>query len=197
MNIEFHKANIPEEIDALLEFDRKVFASFPADLFDPEEWADYESYWMVADGKTVGCTAFMHDVDYDGGPRPKTLYIASTGVLPEFQGRGLGTKQKQWQIEYARKHGFEVMVTNMRESNIPSIKLNEKFGFKRRTLVPDYYSDPNRESPSYGTRALKTNLYPKSSTIAHPIQKLPVCVRFLRIVIACAHLFFHLLDGFC
>lgn len=146
MNVEFRKAKIPEEIDALLEFDRKVFAAFPADLFSREEWSEYESYWVIADGNTVGCTAFIHNVDYDEEVRPKGLYVASTGVLPEFRGRGLGTKQKQWQIDYARKHGFTLIVTNMRESNIKSIKLNEKFGFKRRTLVPEYYSDPTEKA---------------------------------------------------
>jgi ribosomal protein S18 acetylase RimI-like enzyme len=146
MNVEFSKAKIPEEIDALLEFDRKVFSAFPTDLFSPEEWAEYESYWAIADGETVGCTALIHNVDYDEKPRPKSLYVASTGVLPEFQGLGLGTKQKQWQIDYAKQHGFTLIVTNMRESNIKSIKLNEKFGFNRRTLVPEYYLDPTEKA---------------------------------------------------
>jgi ribosomal protein S18 acetylase RimI-like enzyme len=142
MKVEFKRVNVPDEIEALCEFDRKAFASFPADLFDPEEWAEYESYWMTVDGNTVGCSAFVHDVDYDEQPRPKCLYIMSTGVLPEFQGRGLGAQQKQWQIEYARERGFEIIVTNMRESNTRIIRLNKKLGFTTRELVPGYYSDP-------------------------------------------------------
>ena len=142
MNIEFRKARVPDEIQALCEFDRKAFASFPADLFEPEDWAGYESYWMIVDGKTVGCSAFVHDVDYDEQPRAKSLYIISTGVLPEFQGKGFGTKQKEWQIEYAKQHGFDVIVTNMRESNNPIIRLNKKFGFTTREIVAGYYSDP-------------------------------------------------------
>jgi ribosomal protein S18 acetylase RimI-like enzyme len=142
MKIEFRKAKIPDEIEALCEFDRKAFAAFPADLFDPDDWAEYESYWMIADGQIVGCSAFIHDVDYDGRHRAKSLYITSTGVLPELRGRGMGTEQKKWQIEYAKQHGFRVIVTNMRESNSPIIRLNEKFGFTSREIVPGYYADP-------------------------------------------------------
>jgi hypothetical protein len=65
MKIEFRKAIVPDEIEALYKFDQIAFESFPADLFDAEDWAQYESYWMIVDGKTVGCSAFLHDVDYD------------------------------------------------------------------------------------------------------------------------------------
>jgi ribosomal protein S18 acetylase RimI-like enzyme len=146
MKIEFRSVKVPEEIEALCEFDRKAFASFPGDIFDPEDWAGYESYWMIVDGEIVGCSAFVHDVDYDEQSKPKSLYIMSTGVLPEFQGRRLGAEQKRWQIEYARQRGFEVIVTNMRESNVRIIRLNGKFGFKIREIVPGYYSDPEERA---------------------------------------------------
>src|ERR1035441_6700894 len=143
MNVEFRKAIIPDEIEALWKFDHIAFEPFPADLFDAEDWAQYESYWMIVDGTTVGCSAFLHDVDYDEQPRPKCLWILSPGGLAEGQGQGLGSVQKKWQIEYARQRGFEFIVTNMRQSNNRIIRLNEKFGFKPRELVPGYYDDPD------------------------------------------------------
>jgi GNAT superfamily N-acetyltransferase len=142
MNVEFRKAIIPDEIEALWKFDHIAFEAFPTDLFDAEDWAQYESYWMIVDGRTLGCSAFLHDVDYDEQPRPKCLWIVSTGVLPEVQGQGLGSMQKKWQIEYARQRGFEWIVTNMRQTNTRIIRLNEKFGFTTREVVPGYYSDP-------------------------------------------------------
>ncbi|MGA2648301.1 MAG: hypothetical protein ABSF15_26735 [Candidatus Sulfotelmatobacter sp.] len=54
MKIEFRKAILPDEIEALYEFDHIAFASFPADLFEAKDWAQYESYWMIVDGRTVG-----------------------------------------------------------------------------------------------------------------------------------------------
>jgi GNAT superfamily N-acetyltransferase len=143
LRVEFKKAIIPEEIESLCEFDRRAFHAYPNDVFTPETWSQCESYWMSIDGKTVGCSALKHNVDYDGRPRRNCLYILSTGVLPEFQNQGFGTMQKEWQIEYARHHGFAVIVTNMRQSNAKIIHLNQKLGFQIRKLVPNDYHDPD------------------------------------------------------
>jgi ribosomal protein S18 acetylase RimI-like enzyme len=140
--IEFRKVVVPDEIDALCEVDRRIFHAFPADLFSRREWAEYESYWMLAAGKIVGCSAFVRDMDYNSGRRPGCLYIMTTGVLPEFRRRGFGLKQKQWQIEFAKQQGFRVIVTNMRESNASIIRLNQKLGFAICMVSPAYYSDP-------------------------------------------------------
>ena len=137
-NIEFRKAVIPDDIEALCDFDRKVFGAYPEDLFLPEDWVELESYWMMVNGTTVGCLALKHDIDYDEEPRLGCLYIESTGVSPEYQRQGFGARMKEWQIEYARHHGFGLIVTNARQSNNSSIGLNQKFGFRTREVVPDY-----------------------------------------------------------
>lgn len=135
MNIEFREVAVPDEIEALLDFDRKAFASFPADLFDPEDWAQFTSHWMIVDGEIIGCSAIVHDADYDETARPGSLWIASTGVLPEYRRKGFGKMLKEWQIRYAKEHRFKVIVTNMRKSNSPIIRLNEKLGFTSTTLT--------------------------------------------------------------
>jgi hypothetical protein len=61
--IEFRKISLPEEIEIVLQIDGKIFADFPGDLFDVEDWADLESYWMLEDGAIVSCSAFIHHVD--------------------------------------------------------------------------------------------------------------------------------------
>jgi GNAT superfamily N-acetyltransferase len=105
--ISFRKIILPDEREAVQQIDQRIFADFPGDLFEPEDWNYFESYWMLEDDVTVGCCAFIHDVDYNDTPRPGCLHIVSTGVLPEARGRGLGRKQKEWQIEYAQVHGFD------------------------------------------------------------------------------------------
>ena len=142
-SIEFRKAVIPDETDALCDFDQKVFGAYPDDLFSPEEWAEFESYWVRLNGVTIGCVALEPDVDYDGEPKPGSLFVASTGLLPDYQGRGYGSTIKKWQIDYGRQHGFKLIVTNARESNRRSIRLNQKFGFKVREIAPGYYSNPD------------------------------------------------------
>lgn len=146
MNVEFRKVVVPDEIEALLAFDRKAFAEFPADLFDAEDWAKFESHWMIVDGEIVGCSAIVHDQDYDETPKAGTLWIASTGILPEHRRKGFGEMLKTLQIGYAKEHGFELVVTNMRRNNTPIIRLNEKLGFVAREVSFEYYIDPTEDA---------------------------------------------------
>jgi ribosomal protein S18 acetylase RimI-like enzyme len=141
--IEFKKVIVPDELELLFDIDRRIFAPFPADLFSAEEWAEFESYWMIVDGTIVGCSAFLRDTDFDIEPRPGCLHIMTTGVLPEFRRRGYGEKQKQWQIEFAKQQGFNVIVTNTRASNIAMIELNLKVGFQIRGTAPHFYFEPD------------------------------------------------------
>jgi ribosomal protein S18 acetylase RimI-like enzyme len=145
-NIEFKKVVIPDEMDALRDFDQKIFGDYPDDLFSPEEWGGLESYWVLMNGVPVGCIALEHDIDFDGEPKPGSLFIASTGLLPDYQGRGYGSTIKEWEIDYGRRHGFKLIVTNARESNTRSIRLNEKFGFKVRETALGYYSNPKESA---------------------------------------------------
>jgi ribosomal protein S18 acetylase RimI-like enzyme len=73
---------------------------------------------------------FREDLDDRNPVRHRSLYICSTGILPEFQGKGRGNLFKCWQVAYAPHHGFNRIVTNHRKSNRRIIKLNESFGFK-------------------------------------------------------------------
>jgi GNAT superfamily N-acetyltransferase len=143
MDIKFQRVILPDELPDLLDFDRRTFGAFPDDLFEPEDWSGCESFWMFVDGIKVGCSALQRNVDYDQESRSGYIYIASTGVLPEFQSKGFGRKQKEWQIEYARQLGFAVIVTNMRQSNTRIIRLNQSLGFRCRGLDAEYYHCPD------------------------------------------------------
>lgn len=134
--VNFRKAILPDEIDALYEFDRKAFHAYPADLFCREEWQRYESYWMLLDGKTIGCVAMETD-------NKDELWIASTAILPEFRRRRFGERLKQWEIDFARNNGYPLIGTIMRKSNTAIIRLNEKFGFTVRKMIPGAYSNPD------------------------------------------------------
>ena len=140
--VDFQQATLPADLNELLDFDRRIFAQFPDDLFNAEEWYSCYTYWMLVDGIKVGCCALEWHVDFDETPRKDCLYLASTGVLPEYQGKGFGRKQKEWQIEYARSNRFSSVVTNMRASNDRIIRLNEAVGFRFRERVADYYATP-------------------------------------------------------
>jgi ribosomal protein S18 acetylase RimI-like enzyme len=146
MLLEFRRAVLPEEGLALWKLDVAIFGK---DAFQPEDWLSLESYWIVANGQVAGCAAFIRDVEFqedlpgdtENAARPGTVYIQSTGLLPEFRGRGLGTRIKAWQIEYAKRNGFRRMLTNCRESNAVMIAINKKFGFRLIRNTPGYYED--------------------------------------------------------
>jgi len=149
MKTEFRKANSAVEIRSLMAFDRKVFP--PSDLFDAGYWRACVVYWLIVAGVKVGCCAFDEHVDFqddvrtDGinPPLKGSLFIASTGILPKFQGQGLGTLMKSWQICYGRHHGFKRIVTNTRSRNTAMIVLNREFGFDIIRTTPGYYSHPS------------------------------------------------------
>jgi GNAT superfamily N-acetyltransferase len=148
MKTQFRKAVLSEELKLLVAFDHKVFRK--ADWFKRSEWKSYESYWMTVDGVAVGCCAFQHHVDFHEGqekenpPLRGSLYIATTGILPDCQYKGFGRLLKSWQIAYASRNGFTRIITNHRASNHQMIELNKKFGFKiiRRPKADYYEEDP-------------------------------------------------------
>lgn len=147
MKIEFRKAVLPHELRSLAAFDRKVFTS---DHFPPSAWRGYQCYWMLLDNRKIGCCAFEEHVDFqddlraDGvnPPLKGSLYISTTGVLPQFRGKSFGTLLKAWQVAYARCHGFSRIVTNTRKGNAAVIALNRKFHFRIVRTTMHYYADP-------------------------------------------------------
>src|SRR4051794_5053434 len=123
MKTEFRKAILPAEARSLQLFDGKVFSE--ADRFHAAYWRELESYWLLVGGVKAGCCAFVRNLDFQEDVRadfrnvrmPGSLYIASTGLLPKFQGQGFGSLMKAWQICFARQHGFTRIVTNVRRRN--------------------------------------------------------------------------------
>ena len=140
--ISYEQADVASEMSDLLRFDRKIFHAYPGDVFSKREWLEFDVYWMVVDGKKVGCSAFKANFDYDDKRKSGCLFIASTGIVPEMQGYGLGRRMKQWQIEYAKRNGFKVLQTNMRQSNHEIIGLNNALGFGITRVHRGYYPKP-------------------------------------------------------
>ena len=147
MITEFRQAVLPKEVRSLAAFDRKVFSA--ADVFPPSYWKQCEAWWMLIDGRKAGCCAFQRDTDFTedltftDNPKSKgTLYIATTGLLPKYQGQGFGALLKAWEVAYARRHGFRRIVTNPRKKNVRMIELNRQFGFMIVRTTPRYYAEP-------------------------------------------------------
>jgi len=147
MELEFRRADVDAELRRLRDFDRKVFPA--ADLFPASYWRVCEVWWMLVDGRRAGCCALRphadlsDDLDADDTPAEGVLYISSTGLLPAYQGRGLGAVMKAWQVAYARRNGFRRVVANTRAGNARMIELNQQFAFRVTRRIPGYYADPD------------------------------------------------------
>jgi ribosomal protein S18 acetylase RimI-like enzyme len=147
VTVEFRAAELPRELRSLVNFDRKVFPR--GDVFPALHWRELEPWWMLVDGVRVGCSAFAPGVDFREDlpgeanlASPGCLYIASTAILPSWQGMGFGTMLKAWQVSYARCHGYDRIVTNTRKRNAAMIRLNRKFHFRTLRTTPRYYQAP-------------------------------------------------------
>lgn len=127
---------MPKELNDLIAFDRRIFSA--SDRFDAEYWRRCESWWLLAAGAKVGCCAFEKSAR--GG---RTLYIATTGILPKYQRQGFGQLMKAWQIAYAQRRGYRRLVCHSRESNLRMIALNRRFGFHVARRLPGYYTEPD------------------------------------------------------
>jgi ribosomal protein S18 acetylase RimI-like enzyme len=144
--VEIIPADTQIEAEALAALDEKMF--LPADCFpEPEDWRTYSAFWIMADGQIAGSIALGLDMEFSGDrdidkPCPGCVYLASTGILPEFQRKGIGNFAKQWEIDWARSHGFKRISTHCRKSNQGSLRLNQKFGFKVIGEFSDYYEEP-------------------------------------------------------
>jgi RimJ/RimL family protein N-acetyltransferase len=124
-------------------------------FFEDEVWLhpEVEAYWIVIKGEKVGFTVFQLNVTVAGTyeqdmPRdPGTMYILIVGLKPGFRGMGLGTRVKQWHIDYARRRGdVRRLVSNHRVSNTASYMFNVKAGYEVAGTKPDYYPDPKEDS---------------------------------------------------
>jgi ribosomal protein S18 acetylase RimI-like enzyme len=153
MRVEFVAAKLPDDLRKLMTFDRKCFSR--GDLFPASYWREIQSYWMLVDGKRVGCSGFEIPLQDDPALPPRELlYIASTAIHPKHRGKGYGSLMKAWQIAYAKAQGYRHLYTHVRVSNRAMIRLNERYAFTTVKRISRYYQDPS-ESAALMHRDLK------------------------------------------
>lgn len=68
---------------------------------------------------------------------PNSLYLNCIGVLPEFQGLGLGSQLLDWSLETAKRKGTSSLSLHAWGDNHGAIALYQRFGFTlKRTFFP-------------------------------------------------------------
>lgn len=67
--------------------------------------------------------------------------ITNIAVLPKYQGMGLGDKTLTILTKICIENGMREINLEVKQGNVPAIKLYEKHGFKEVGIRPKYYKD--------------------------------------------------------
>lgn len=115
----------------------KICFSNPWSRKDLENQIDSStSHFLVADvdGRAVG---YMGLQIFSGEG-----YVTNVAVLPEFRGQGIASALIARQME----NDMEFITLEVRQSNLPALKLYEKSGFERVGIRPNFYSNPDENA---------------------------------------------------
>jgi ribosomal protein S18 acetylase RimI-like enzyme len=91
-------------------------------------------YYAVDRGMVVGwCDVFPEE-----NPRLAHRGRLGMGLLPEYRGRGIGSRLLRAALAHARRYGLEKVELSVYTSNRAAIGLYRKFGFRREGLIRRY-----------------------------------------------------------
>lgn len=72
--------------------------------------------------------------------------IHSVLIKGSYQNQGYGSKMVRYIIEYCKLFNIQKIGLEVREFNIPAIRLYEKFGFKKVRRIENYYKKPTEDA---------------------------------------------------
>ncbi len=84
----------------------------------------------------AACGAVGLRLNWFSGP-----YLQFLGILPGFQGQGLGSMVLSWLDAAAREHGARNVWVAASDFNAGAIRLYEKHGFKRVAVIDNLVAD--------------------------------------------------------
>jgi len=128
------------DIDSVLTVEEQSFtlpwsrAGFVAEM--KNELAHY--LVMVDKGTIIGYAGMWIIVD--------EAHVTNVAILPAFRGQKLGEKLMGALIAHAKDRGALCMTLEVRASNTVALGLYAKFGFARRGIRRNYYSDTQEDA---------------------------------------------------
>lgn len=125
------------DIPAVGSLEQKLFPvdAWPLELFfDEFEQTETRKYVIAeVEGQLVGYCGVM--------VLGTTADIQTIGVLPEYEGQGIGTAMLTSMLEEARRRGAREILLEVREDNPRARRLYERFGFEHIHTRRGYYRD--------------------------------------------------------
>ncbi|MCO1340138.1 ribosomal-protein-alanine N-acetyltransferase [Kocuria polaris] len=107
--------------------------AWPRDMFEAEiAQVDTRRYWVAeADGVVVGYAGMMCVLPIAD--------VQTIAVVPEYEGRGIGTALLEAMIREARTRGAENVMLEVREDNPRAQQLYARHGFEQIHVRRNYY----------------------------------------------------------
>lgn len=134
------------DLDSMLEIYNEVVANSTA-IYENDPRTQAEQAQWFRSRKDLGFPVIV--ADFEGraigygsfGPfRPRACYSStvehSLHVAPDFRGRGIGSRILVRLMDLARQQGFHAMIAGIDSSNLKSIRLHERYGFRRVGELP-------------------------------------------------------------
>ena len=126
-----------QDIPAVASLEQELFpiVAWPLELFF-DEFAQTETrHYLVAEdnGGLIGYCGVM--------VLGSTADIQTIGVLPQYEGRGIGTRMLTRMLDEARRRGAAETLLEVREDNPRARRLYERFGFEHIHTRRGYYRD--------------------------------------------------------
>ena len=126
----------PHHLDGVVNIENICFAN-PWSRADLEQQLNLDtSHFAVAtlDGNVVG---YMGLQIFSGEG-----YVTNVAVLPEYRRQGIA----KMLIEKQMQNKMSFITLEVRESNLPAIKLYESCGFENVGIRPKFYSNPTENA---------------------------------------------------
>ena len=131
-----------EDIDAVVEIEAEAYGKhhWAKSSFYDEMSNNLAKYYVakLPDGKLVGYAGTWHIID-EG-------HITTIAVKKEYLRNHIGETIIHNIIEDCYKNNIKYMTLEVRVSNIPAIKLYEKYGFQSLGTRKGYYQDNNEDA---------------------------------------------------
>lgn len=134
---------VPDDADAVA---RVEAASFPVPWSRESFWREasneHTCYVLACDGEAAapvigyaGCWILAGEAQ-----------ITNVAILPDYRGRGVGTKLMAAVIAAAKARGASAMTLEVRPSNAPALALYHHYGFREAGRRKGYYSDNGEDA---------------------------------------------------
>lgn len=131
----------PGDIPAIHALETRIFPDpWPLDAFSD---LLFGTAWVLeAGGILYGYILYLVVLD--------EAMIINFGIDPLWQGRGYGRKLLQESMQHLINRGFLYFFLDVRESNLPAIRLYQSFGFQKLGMRKGYYQNPPEDSLAMG-----------------------------------------------